>query len=91
MRQTNLENEIRQKYAGLTYEELVEAAQRENLSDLAFIMAQPGLSGEFEEYMEDMGIDEYDEETATHFLLQRDNAAMDLMDDESNYLMRGSL
>ena len=91
MRQTNLENEIRQKYAGLTYEELVEAAQRENLSDLAFIMAQPGLLGEFEEYMEDMGIDEYDEETATHFLLQRDNAAMNLMDDESNYLMRGSL
>lgn len=61
MRQTNLENEIRQKYAGLTYEELVEAAQRENLSDLAFIMAQPGLSSEFEEYMADMGIEEYDE------------------------------
>ena len=54
-------------------------------------MAQPGLSREFEEYMADMGIEEYDEEMATHFLLQRDNAAMDLMDDESLYLLKGAL
>ena len=91
MKQTIQENEIRQKYAGLTYEELIEAAQRDNLSDLAFIMAQPELHEEFKEFISDRNSIIPDEEAAELFLEQKEIRMMNLMEDESFFLLEGLL
>lgn len=91
MRQTIQENEIRQKYAGFTYEELVEVAQRDNLSDLTFIMAQPELYEEFKEFISDRDGIVLDEEAAGLFLEQREIRMMNQMGDESIFLLEGLL
>lgn len=86
MNQTIYETKIQQKYAGLTYEELIEIAQEEQMSDLIFIIAQPTLLEEFKEFLTDLGQEEYDEETATQFLREKDNRMMDAMDEGSRFL-----
>lgn len=86
MNQTIYETKIQQKYAGLTYEELIEIAQKEQMSDLTFIIAQPDLLEEFKEFLTDLGQDVYDEETATQFLQEKDNRMMDAMDGHDRLL-----
>lgn len=86
MNRTKIESGIQQKYAGLTYEELIEIAQKEQMSDLTFIIAQPALLEEFKEFLMDLGQDSYDEETATQFLQEKDNRIMDAMDDHARLL-----
>ena len=82
-------NTIRQKYAGLTYEELVEAAQREELTDLFFIMAQPELYEEFQDFISGRCNLVQDEEAAELFLEQKEIRMMNLMEDESLFLLEG--
>lgn len=86
MNQTNYETKIQQKYAGLTYEELIEIAQKEQMSDLTFIIAQPALLEEFKEFLMDLGQDTYDEETAAQFLQEKDNRMMDAMNGHDRLL-----
>lgn len=66
---TNKAIEVREKYSGLFYDELVQTAQQTNMSDLDFILTQPDLTTEFETWLMDNGItEEFDEQDATLFL-----------------------
>lgn len=60
--------EVREKYSGLSYDELVQIAQDSNMSDLDFILAQPELSEEFKTWLSDRGtLDDFEEAEATLF------------------------
>lgn len=91
MERTNYETAIQQKYAGLTYEELVEVAQEDQMSNLTFVVAQPDLLDEFKEFLSDRGQQEYDEETATDFLHERENRIMDFMEYDLDFEREGRL
>lgn len=91
MESSNFEKDIQQKYAGLSYEELIETAQKENMSNLVFIIAQKKLFQEFKDFLSDRGMDSYDEETAVLFLEEKEIRMMNLMEDESIFLLEGLL
>lgn len=91
MESSNFEKDIQQKYAGLPYEELIETAQKENMSNLIFIIAQKKLFQEFKDFLSDRGMDSYDEETAVLFLEEKETRMMNLMEDESIFLLEGLL
>lgn len=91
MESSNFEQDIQQKYAGLSYEELIETAQKENMSNLVFIIAQKKLFQEFKDFLSDRGMDSYDEETAVLFLEEKEIRMMNLMEDESIFLLEGLL
>lgn len=91
MELSNFEKDIQQKYAGLSYEELIETAQKENMSNLVFIIAQKKLFQEFKDFLSDRGMDSYDEETAVLFLEEKEIRMMNLMEDESIFLLEGLL
>lgn len=91
MEQIICEESIQQKYAGFTYEELIEVVQQKKMSDLEFIVAQPDLLSEFKEYLADTGRKVYDEETATFFLRGEDNKVMDAQEEEGNFYWGGEL
>lgn len=91
MESSNFEQDIQQKYAGLSYEELIETVQKENMSNLVFIIAQKKLFQEFKDFLSDRGMDSYDEETAVLFLEEKEIRMMNLMEDESIFLLEGLL
>lgn len=91
MESSNFEKDIQQKYAGLSYEELIETAQKENMSNLVFIIAQKKLFQEFKDFLSDRGMDSYDEETAVLFLEEKEIRMMNLMEDDSIFLLEGLL
>lgn len=65
--------QVRDKYSGLSYDELVQKAQSSNMSDLHFILAQPDLTEEFKTWLDDRGnTDEVEEADATLFLEEQE-------------------
>lgn len=72
MNSTNNDLKVREKYSGLSYDELVQIAQETNMTNRNFIMAQPELTNDFMTWLEDRGLTEYDEEEATAFLEEQE-------------------
>ena len=77
MNLTNKMIEVREKYSGLSYDEIVQKAQVSNMSDMDFILAQSDLTLEFVTWVEDKGIsditDDFDESEATLFLEEQES------------------
>lgn len=74
MNLTNKAMEVREKYSGLSYDELVQVAQQTNMSDLDFILTQPDLTAEFEIWLADRGLSQtFDEADATLFLEEQES------------------
>ncbi|WP_176221492.1 hypothetical protein [Massilibacteroides vaginae] len=73
MKLTSKQLEVREKYSGLSYDELVQTAQDSNMSDLDFILAQPELSEEFKTWLSDRDLlDDFEEADATLFLEEQE-------------------
>lgn len=71
---TTIVQQVRDKYSGLSFDELVQIAQTSNMTDLHFILAQPELSEDFKTWLEDRGgnTGEVEEADATLFLEEQE-------------------